>query len=676
MDDLPRPRRASSIYMRRKSIIAQHQGSVDLALSTVYVGVSAARREDGTAEVALAIRDITYLLDFDVIRVDLKDDRDAITECIIEHLQAYEHVNMAKFIGAALPATMLETTPSLCSRLWLELDIVPLALPAESQHNSQLWDAKLIDEQADSMARRCIVHFGPSMAPILQVGWHGEVQVAAGGRVRLNTIQDYMQTCSDVSWEAMSRYAEKLRTKGTKVAFFSATPQGGGVALMRHALVRFSRLLGVDVKWYVPKPRKSVFRITKNMHNILQGVAAPDQRIPPEDRAAIIEWITDNAERYWFRDGGPLRPPEQGGADVIIIDDPQMIGLIPMIKNSPQHRPVLFRSHIQVRSDLIATPGSPQAEAWDFIWSHIKDADAFISHPIPAFVPHTVPRQKVMYLPATSDWLDGLNKDLNAWDTGYYMHNYNTFCHGQGMTELKWPSRKYIIQVARFDPAKGIPTVIDAYAEFRHRLQESGDGDPPQLVICGNGSVDDPDGTLIYDESMSKIENEYPDLLNDMSVMRLDPNDQMLNVLIANAHVVLQLSTREGFEIKVSEALHAGRPVIATVAGGIPLQIQDKVNGFLVEPGDWKAVASHLIDLFADDNLHTRMSIAARTCLSDEVGTVGNALAWYFLASQFNEQPINGDERWVNDLARQGAASPYSEDENRLPRRFTEHRQV
>lgn len=159
------------------------------------------------------------------------------------------------------------------------------------------------------------------------------------------------------------------------------------------------------------------------MHNILQGVAAPDQRIPPEDRAAIIEWITDNAERYWFRDGGPLRPPEQGGADVIIvriqrrlgrvrlrltlhvqIDDPQMIGLIPMIKNSSTNRPVLFRSHIQVRSDLIATPGTPQAEAWDFIWSHIKDADVFISHPTPAFVPHTVPREKVMYLPATSDW--------------------------------------------------------------------------------------------------------------------------------------------------------------------------------------------------------------------------------------------------------------------------------
>jgi hypothetical protein len=35
-----------------------------------------------------------------------------------------------------------------------------------------------------------------------------------------------------------------------KIAFFSSTPHGGGVALMRHALVRFSHSLGTDIKWY------------------------------------------------------------------------------------------------------------------------------------------------------------------------------------------------------------------------------------------------------------------------------------------------------------------------------------------------------------------------------------------------------------------------------------------
>lgn len=69
----------------------------------------------------------------------------------------------------------------------------------------------------------------------------------------------------------------------------------------------------------VPKPRPGVFRITKNIHNILQGVSHPDQRVSAEEKQAIIDWITENANRYWFSEGGPLCPPEDGGADVVIV---------------------------------------------------------------------------------------------------------------------------------------------------------------------------------------------------------------------------------------------------------------------------------------------------------------------------------------------------------------------
>lgn len=62
------------------------------------------------------------------------------------------------------------------------------------------------------------------------------------------------------------------------MSFFNATAQGGGVALMRHALIRLFRLLNIDIKWYVPKPDATVFRITKNNHNLLQG-AYDDEKI-------------------------------------------------------------------------------------------------------------------------------------------------------------------------------------------------------------------------------------------------------------------------------------------------------------------------------------------------------------------------------------------------------------
>lgn len=62
-----------------------------------------------------------------------------------------------------------------------------------------------------------------------------------------------------------------------------------------------------------------MFRITKNIHNILQGVSEPEERITPDDQEAITDWITDNANRYWLSKGGPLRPVGEGGADIIVV---------------------------------------------------------------------------------------------------------------------------------------------------------------------------------------------------------------------------------------------------------------------------------------------------------------------------------------------------------------------
>ncbi|KAI1492224.1 family 4 glycosyltransferase [Biscogniauxia mediterranea] len=664
---------ASSAHrQRRLSMTAAKLGHFASSLTPLFMGVSAVIT-DGIASVSIAAHDQTYLLDFTLDHLRLEEGKDVVADFVIAEIEKYEHENFAKIVGMGLPEHVEKMSPTLCSRLWLDIDVLPIVIPAYRASES-FWDSKRVDEQADSMVRKCITYFGPSLVPHLQVGFRGAVMTDAGFRAHMNTLADNQTTCNKATWDTTMYYASRLKERKTKIAFFSATPQGGGVALMRHALVRFSRLAGVDLNWYVPKPSPGVFRSTKNMHNVLQGVSRPDQCISAEERKSIIDWITENANRYWLSEGGPLRPPEEGGADVIVIDDPQVPGLIPLIKSITPNRPVIYRSHIQIRSDLVAQDGSPQNEAWGFLWENISLADVFISHPIPNFVPHNVPREKIAYMPATTDWLDGLNKPLNEWDSGYYGANYNAECSAQQMTPLRFPGCKYIVQIARFDPAKGIPTVIDAYAEFRKLADEAGLDEIPQLVVAGNTSVDDPDGMIIYDESMDQIEMQYPELLGDISVMRLQANDQLLNTLIANAHVVLQLSTREGFEVKVSEALHAGRPVIATRAGGIPVQVKEGENAFLVEPGDHHAVAKHLLQLFTDQDLWDRMSNAARTGVSDEVGTVSNALCWYYLADKLSEKAgakVEGRGRWINDMAREEAGFPYEEDENRLPRKFT-----
>lgn len=143
----------------------------------------------------------------------------------------------------------------------------------------------------------------------------------------------------------------------------------------------------------------------------------------------------------------------------------------------------------------------------------------------------------------------------------------------------------------------------------------------------------------------------------------------VLNALMQNAKIALQLSTREGFEVKVSEALHAGKPVIACQTGGIPLQIQHGKSGYLCKVGDNDAVAKHLYDLLTDHKLYATMSEYARTHVSDEVGTVGNAAAWLYLAAVLTRgTKLKPNGAWINDMLRAEAGEPYQPGEPKLPR--------
>jgi len=113
--------------------------------------------------VAIAIHDTTYLIDFSVKHIVLDDamkmGADLIADYVIGEVEKYEHENFSKFIGAGLPTTVKYMSPTLCSRLWLELDIVPVVMRPDDETNkgTSFWDVKRVDEQADSMARKCIM---------------------------------------------------------------------------------------------------------------------------------------------------------------------------------------------------------------------------------------------------------------------------------------------------------------------------------------------------------------------------------------------------------------------------------------------------------------------------------------------------------------------------------------
>jgi alpha,alpha-trehalose phosphorylase (configuration-retaining) len=139
---------------------------------------------------------------------------------------------------------------------------------------------------------------------------------------------------------------------------------------------------------------------------------------------------------------------------------------------------------------------------------------------------------------------------------------------------------------------------------------------------------------------------------------------------MSSAKIVLQLSSREGFEVKVSEAIHKGKPIIATRAGGIPLQVQHGKNGFVVETGDSAAVAKHLYQLWTDPMLYKQMCEFAKSSVSDEVGTWGNAAVWMYLAAKFAAgEKLEPNGKWLNDMMREDCGQPYKDGEPRLPRK-------
>lgn len=73
-----------------------------------------------------------------------------------------------------------------------------------------------------------------------------------------------------------------------------------------------------------------------------------------------------------------------------------MPGLIPLIKKIRPELPIVYRSHIEIRSDLVHVPGSPQEEVWKYLWNNIQHADLFISkHVLVISLFHTLRSGKV-----------------------------------------------------------------------------------------------------------------------------------------------------------------------------------------------------------------------------------------------------------------------------------------
>jgi len=506
----------------------------------------------------------------------------------------------------------LEEPSKISTELWLKHDITPHVFKPSKKPSADY--AKFICFKIESFYDNDNLVKG-------RLGNRRKVRVS-----HLTDLDSYRKFSTQKEFAEILEYAKEFKNRKLKMVFINATAAGGGVALMRHALIRFYELLGVDVSWHVLLPNAYIFNITKKkFHNVIQGVASPEVMLTERNKQFFIKWSKQNFD--------VLRPKIEK-ADVIVIDDPQPAGLIPHIKKCNPKAKIIYRSHIQINTKLINPQHKQQFETWKFLWQFIKLADKFISHPIKEFVPPGVKNKKLIYLPASTDPLDGLNKKISKHDQEYYFNLFNNYLLSTGQGTIS-SNRPYLIQVARFDPSKGIPDVIESYRKIRLILAKKRlpANQIPQLVIVGNGSIDDPEGAPIYEETNRMLKMDtYAEIANDIRVARLPHHDQLLNTLLRKSLITFQLSHKEGFEVKVTEALMKGKPVIAYKTGGIVLQIRHGKTGFLVEASNTDKVAKYATRLILDKKLYKKMSKEAESTINHGYLTAGNASKWLKIA--------------------------------------------
>ncbi len=116
------------------------------------------------------------------------------------------------------------------------------------------------------------------------------------------------------------------------------------------------------------------------------------------------------------------------------------------------------------------------------------------------------------------------------------------------------------------------------------------------FVLAGDGDVE---GTRKFVE-----DNNFEE---KVSVPGWISGDQKLT-LLKEADIYILPSYQEGLPISILEAISAGLPIISTPVGGIPDAVADGENGYLIEPGDFKALASKILLLSEDYNLWKKLS--------------------------------------------------------------------
>lgn len=370
---------------------------------------------------------------------------------------------------------------------------------------------------------------------------------------RLVSVADYEPLIGAEAVDRLLHKAERLRD--FHVVNVNSTYYGGGVAELLSSLTLLMNASGIRTGWRVIEGRPDFFSITKKMHNALQGA---DINLSEQKKRIYEEVVYENAVRMHL------------DHDVVIVHDPQPL---PLVRHYRRKAPWIWRCHVDL--------SEPNAELWRYLAPMVENYDAVVVS-LPEYAQKlTTPQRFIM--PAINPF-STTNKELSEGEIDERLSRYGI------PTDLP-----LVVQVSRFDRWKDPEGVIRAFRIARKQADCT-------LVLVGNVATDDPEGQEVF-ESLHDCEEERIRILSVQDTA-------LVNALQRRAAVVLQKSIREGFGLTVAEAMWKGTPVIGGRVGGIRHQIEDGVDGFLVESVE--QAAERIVQLVKDPELRGRMGEKAR----------------------------------------------------------------
>ncbi|MGM0489798.1 MAG: glycosyltransferase [Planctomycetota bacterium] len=385
-------------------------------------------------------------------------------------------------------------------------------------------------------------------------------------------IADYERYIGGQRLERIQKKAEALADQ--RAVHVSSTYYGGGVAEILDPLSLLMNDAGIKTSWLLIKGDPDFFAVTKTIHNALQG---GDIRFTSRKTVVYEETLRKNAARM-----------NLGDFDRVVVHDPQPLFLIDHFKKTC---PWIWRCHI----DLSA----PNRQVWDYMLPAVERYDAMIVSS--EAYKRRVNTPQLVFMPAI-DPFSVKNKELSQDEIDERLAHYNI------PTDLP-----LVVQISRFDTWKDPVGVIKAFKQARQQVDAT-------LVLLGNVASDDPEGPEIYESLLEESE--------DRIILISQDDSALVNSLQRTAAVVVQKSIREGFGLTVTEAMWKGAAVIGGNVGGIPLQIRDGHDGFLVSSVE--ETADRMVALLKDAALRRQMGERAKE-------TVGRN----FLLSRLLEQYLD-----------------------------------